>query len=252
MKKMYSEEQLKEIIGIEDGANAGEKVINKGMTVNENGDVSIGRDADIDGDIKVNGIENLTDKDGNPLKIKEDKDFELIKKIIMGYSVLKTQPADWTTNYSSYYKNTGTVIKPVYTALTSAETFVANTYYSYTDDIGVNLTYNFDSNKKDFIIKFYTKASSNTGAYYNIWLKDGNTNIFYQAMPASVSSEAFREAITEIRIMSKMYLYNYNNNNNATNRHIIERNPNEVPNNFLFTVSQGQIKGGSYIEIYGR
>lgn len=43
-----------------------------------------------------------------------------------GYTLLKTQPADWATNFANYYK----LVNNVMTALTATETFATNTFYS--------------------------------------------------------------------------------------------------------------------------
>lgn len=43
-----------------------------------------------------------------------------------GYTLLKTQPADWATNFANYYK----LVNGVMTALTATETFATNTFYS--------------------------------------------------------------------------------------------------------------------------
>jgi hypothetical protein len=45
------------------------------------------------------------------------------------YTLLESEPADFTTNYSSYYKKNA---QGKYVALESAETFAADTYYSKT------------------------------------------------------------------------------------------------------------------------
>ena len=47
--------------------------------------------------------------------------YELIEKIVVGYSVLTSKPEDWESNFTAYYKNTGTLREPVYTALTVLE-----------------------------------------------------------------------------------------------------------------------------------
>ena len=61
------------------------------------------------------------------------KPYEIIQKIIIGYSVLTSKPADWDTNFTSYYKNTGTLVEPVYEALTNFETWEIGKYYSFTN-----------------------------------------------------------------------------------------------------------------------
>jgi len=61
------------------------------------------------------------------------KPFELIEKIIVGYSMTTSEPADWATNWTEYFINTGTVREPVYTPLTgeTAPAWESGTYYSY-------------------------------------------------------------------------------------------------------------------------
>lgn len=68
--------------------------------------------------------------------------YALIEKIIVGYSVLKTEPEDFTTNYSSYYKTNGKARNDIdfaYVALTEAETFETGKYYSKaTESVAIN------------------------------------------------------------------------------------------------------------------
>lgn len=59
--------------------------------------------------------------------------YELIERIIVGYSVLTEEPEDWTDNYGAYFKNTGTAREPVYTALTEETPWEIGKYYSYSD-----------------------------------------------------------------------------------------------------------------------
>lgn len=59
--------------------------------------------------------------------------YALIEKIIVGYSLLVTEPEDFTTNFSSYYKTNGKArnnIDFAYVALTEAEEFETGKYYS--------------------------------------------------------------------------------------------------------------------------
>lgn len=68
--------------------------------------------------------------------------YALIEKIIVGYSVLETEPEDFTTNYSSYYKTNGKARNDIdfaYLALTEAETFETGKYYSKaTESVAIN------------------------------------------------------------------------------------------------------------------
>lgn len=83
--------------------------------------------------IKVKSV----DADGKPTAWEAHNDnYELIEKIIIGYSITTSEPSDWSTNWTAYYRNTGTIREPVYEALTeaSAPTWTEGTYYSYSDE----------------------------------------------------------------------------------------------------------------------
>lgn len=61
----------------------------------------------------------------------------LIEKIITGYTVLETEPEDFTTNFANYYKTNGKARSDIdfaYVALTEAETFETGKYYSKTTE----------------------------------------------------------------------------------------------------------------------
>lgn len=68
--------------------------------------------------------------------------YVLIEKIIVGYSLLETEPEDFATNYASYYKTNGKARNDVdfnYVALTEAETFETGKYYSKaTESVAIN------------------------------------------------------------------------------------------------------------------
>lgn len=80
MKRMYSQEELKKIVGVEDGAD-GEKIVNDGLSVSPDGDVVVGKDLTVDG--------KIYDGEGEELK-----PIKLYKHVI----TLKnsTQPSDGT------------------------------------------------------------------------------------------------------------------------------------------------------------
>lgn len=64
-------------------------------------------------------------------------EYVLIEKVITGYTVLETEPEDFTTNYASYYKTNGKARNDIdfnYVALTEAETFETGKYYSKTTE----------------------------------------------------------------------------------------------------------------------
>lgn len=112
-------------------------------------------------------------------------EYELIEKIIVGYSVLLSKPADWESNWTSYYENVGTLRNPEYQHLTSASApeWAAATYYSYSDE-GVwevfrnkepdGTDYSFADIVACFRIMSSTKADSYLFAYINAY--DNATN----------------------------------------------------------------------------
>lgn len=65
------------------------------------------------------------------------KKFELIEKIVVGYSITTAEPSDWNTNYTDYFINTGTLKEPVYAAVSgeAAPTWIAETYYKFTNEL---------------------------------------------------------------------------------------------------------------------
>ena len=100
--------------------------------------------------------------------------YELIEKIIVGYSILTSKPEDWASNFTAYYKNTGTLREPIYTALTEFEEWESGKYYSYSaEDVQLGwITKEPDG--KDFCFKgiifdcTFTAASSNRNFEYTI------------------------------------------------------------------------------------
>ncbi len=73
--------------------------------------------------------------------------YELIMKIIVGYSILSTKPNDWDSNFTAYYKNTGTSKEPIYTALTEFEEWENGKYFEYiAQDSKLNLVSDNDGN----------------------------------------------------------------------------------------------------------
>ncbi|MDO5332056.1 MAG: hypothetical protein Q4E99_05185 [Bacillota bacterium] len=68
---------------------------------------------------------------------KQDKsNFELIEKIIVGYSITTEEPEDWDTNYTAYFTNTGTARNPVYTPVSgeTAPIWGSGIYFKYSSD----------------------------------------------------------------------------------------------------------------------
>lgn len=61
-------------------------------------------------------------------------EYELITKVIVGYSVLKTKPSDWESNYAMYYKNIGTEKEPIYTIINNVDEWNEGDCYSYSSE----------------------------------------------------------------------------------------------------------------------
>ena len=95
--------------------------------------------------------------------------YVLIEKVITGYTVLETEPEDFTTNYASYYKTNGKARNDIdfnYVALTEAETFERGKYYSKTT--GTTNLYRFGESGKELDGTPY--------AFKNIFINFENSN----------------------------------------------------------------------------
>ena len=70
---------------------------------------------------------------GNAIMLNREKKFELIERTTTGYTLLTAEPADWATNFSSYFRNSGTAKEQNYTAITGTTppAFETGKYYSY-------------------------------------------------------------------------------------------------------------------------
>lgn len=110
--------------------------------------------------------------------------YELIEKIIIGYSITTAQPDDWATNYTAYFTNTGTDREPVYTAVTSdtVPTWEAGKYYSYSD-VGATINRSVEPdgtpyNFKNLVVMYEVsdKATSASYLYTYVRLKQSNDN----------------------------------------------------------------------------
>ena len=112
---------------------------------------------------------------------KLDGKYELIEKIIVGYTLTISEPSDWTTNYTNYFRNTGSVKEPVYTAVSgeSAPIWESGTYYSYDSEFyGVvrrtadtdGIPYNF----KGLSVQIVSPSNAITGNLYVIGHNQGN------------------------------------------------------------------------------
>ena len=68
--------------------------------------------------------------------------YEIIEKIVVGYSLLTEEPNDWGTNYQSYFTNTGTLREPIYTPITetAVPAWEQGKYYAF--DSNTNLSVN--------------------------------------------------------------------------------------------------------------
>ena len=103
-----------------------------------------------------------------------EKDYELIQKLIIGYSITTTQPADWTTNYTDYFVNTGTIKEPVYTAVQgeTAPDWEEGMYYSFSNSI-TDLTIQKEPNGENYNFKkirleITQESSSSTSLAFSI------------------------------------------------------------------------------------
>ena len=171
-----------------------------------------------------------------------DKEFELIEKIIVGYSITTDKPSNWDTNYTDYFINTGTLKEPVYTAVTgdTAPIWEIGVYYSFNENSlinGYSRNKEPDGNKysfKKFFIKSHIKwsnslsvsgyfrfecsnsstsifnYSSGTGNYLNTIIELENGMLKYSAFVYDDSSYAFRNAFsyfnkTNDNVLSSIY-----------------------------------------------
>lgn len=140
------------------------------------------------------------------------KDYELIEKIIVGYSALASQPADWTTNWTDYYENTGTAVEPVYTQLSSASapTFVSGKYFSYSEDGAYSVKRNLSPDGKAYdyigIIVNFEFQSGDTSALYINTYNDSSSEISI----TFISQYGIGGAITTSKQYMSMSTYNRN------------------------------------------
>lgn len=83
-----------------------------------------------------------------------EKDYELIQKVIIGYSITTTQPADWSTNYTDYFVNTGSIREPIYSAVQgeTAPVWEEGMYYSFSNSI-TDLTIRKEPNGENYNFK---------------------------------------------------------------------------------------------------
>lgn len=88
------------------------------------------RACDVLGAARTTALDNVVNELGN---YEKSPNYVLIEKVITGYTVLETEPEDFTTNYASYYKTNGKARNDIdfaYVALTEAPTsFEVGKYY---------------------------------------------------------------------------------------------------------------------------
>ena len=116
------------------------------------------------------------------------KKYELIEKIVIGYSITTAEPSDWETNYTDYFTNTGTLKEPVYTAVSgeTAPTWKSATYYSFNENSlinGYSRNKEPDGNKysfKKFFIKSHIKWSNSlsVSGHFRFECSNNPTSIF--------------------------------------------------------------------------
>ena len=124
------------------------------LTAGDVGAVSVPATASVGQTVVVKAV----DDSGKPTEweaadMSSESNFELIEKIIVGYSILAEQPEDWESGYSSYFENTGTVRQPVYKALTEYKQFEIGKYYSYTGDGVLEILRDFEPDGTGYLFK---------------------------------------------------------------------------------------------------
>ena len=140
--------------------------------------------------------------------------YELIMKVIVGYSILTSKPADWETNFTAYYKNTGTLREPVYTALTSLEEWESGKYYSFSIDEDTRqdiiLTNEPDGtpfNFKKSLVQIYIKGKKAYG--YTSYFGVGNLNLM-QCQQTGIDSAEFKTISSHCEVDNGVVTGSYN------------------------------------------
>ena len=90
-------------------------------------------------------------------------DYELIEKVVIGYSITTAQPADWETNYTAYFTNEGTDRNPTYTAVggDTAPTWEMGKYYKFDGTTKVVFSRSIEPDGTPYALKkfmLYTNA----------------------------------------------------------------------------------------------
>lgn len=102
-------------------------------------------------------------------------EYVLIEKVITGYTVLETEPEDFTTNYANFYKTNGKARNDVdfnYVALTEAETFETGKYYSKTTEKTDLYRYGANGKEPDgtpYAFNHLSVGIENSDIKFDIW-----------------------------------------------------------------------------------
>ncbi len=180
--KQYVDEEISSL-----SSTKVDKVNGKGLSTNDYTDNDKQKLGGIEAGAEVNEIDEIiagtnvsVTKQGKQVTISatsssSEQSYELIEKIIVGYSVLESEPEDWEENFSSYYKTNGKEANDLafnYVQLTQAEEFEIGKYYSFDNSTSIKInitkepngrTYSFDKMRL-FIL--YKNGSSNDGYTY--------------------------------------------------------------------------------------
>lgn len=150
----------------------------------------------------LDDLNSYTDGDVNNLALNNET-YELIEKIIVGYSLTTSEPEDWSTNWTGYFINTGTVKEPIYTAVVgeSAPEWMANTYYSF-DSAGqtfIDRTKETDGtnyNFKKVIIELYPKTQ---WAYATIKYDNAGSDTRKCCCFGTIGANCYAKCLSEIK-----------------------------------------------------
>lgn len=113
----------------------------------------------------------------------KNKNYELIKKVVIGYNALTEQPDDWGNPNSTFYENTGTDKSPVYTLLSEDSiTFDFTMYYeiSYT---GLGEVVNYDRNGDGLGSPKVRFTLNNSQQVLEYWFNDSLWDSMQQELP---------------------------------------------------------------------